>query len=479
MTFTDQEKVTLPNAAGKGGMSEPHLNKFQGAALIVGAMIGSGIFTNPGKVFGLIGSTLPSLLLWIFGALVASVASLNYAELGSRITQSGGDAPFLDAAFTKPHRFMAIMYSWTRVVLINPGYCSSLGYLVGQYLTDAFPDALGSAESTKRWIGTIVLLVQTLACVPSNKTAGKFLTYVAAMSVLMLALFSGTGMAVLVGAAPKVRNLENFSADHLFAGTVTNPGTWASALFKVLWAYDGFANLASSLSELRNPEKNIKKATVMGISTVAVLYLFANLSYLVVLSYTDLSTLAEGVAAQWASNLFGKTGTTIVTAAIALVVFACSYVSLFSASRVAQAQGESGLMFPSSVFSAVHSRTGTPLNALVFNLVLSLALVWGPPDGDVFWTIITLVSYPLWVWYGMTALALFVLKRRGPAPEGAVVVPMIAPLFVMAVSLFLSIFPYFDPDQVLPSALSWAFVAAGVVPYYLLQRGSRVSGTTA
>ncbi|ORZ31747.1 hypothetical protein BCR44DRAFT_1441557 [Catenaria anguillulae PL171] len=410
MTFAEKSVKGAAGSIAEPGL-KPMLNVFQGAALITGAMIGSGIFTNPGKALGIMGATLPTLILWVVGAFVAFFGALNYAELGSRVTLSGGDAPFLDYAFPKPRRFLAVMYSWTRVVLINPGYNSSLAYIAATYLGEAIP-ALAASED------------------------GSVLAGVAIVSVASLSLFSLTGVAVLFGAAPSVRTTEAFSAEHFVKGTTSNPGEWASALFKIL-----------SLGELRNPERNIKRATLMGIGTVATLY-------------------GDKIASVWAERLFGPTGKILVTAIICLSVMSCCYVTLFSASRIGQATGEAGLIFPPNV----------SLNALMFNLVMSVILLWIPPSEDVFWFIINLVSYPLWLWYGLTAISLLVIKKRdaGNSYSGINVHP-IGAIWVALVSTFLCIFPYFDADLVMPSALAWAFMALGVPAYFLLMRRERAA----
>ncbi|KAI9179912.1 methionine permease [Blastocladiella emersonii ATCC 22665] len=484
-----ENQVKCESVLEKGALGKS-LGMVQGAALIAGGMIGSGIFSNPGKVVGTMGAVGPAMIMWVVGALVAFTGALNYAELGSRITASGGDAPFLDAAFRTPKRFLATMYSWTRIFLINPGYNASLAVVAGSYLASAFPaafpedPAVAGGEFYAKLIGAVILVIQTAACIPSNNVAGTFITFVTAVAVLCLLAFSGVGLFILFGVAPSVRQLDNFSAAHLFAGTTTNPGDWASALYKVLWAYDGFASLATSLSELKDPERNVSRSTIIGISTVCGLYLLANVSYLVVLSYADISTLGTGIAAQWATNIFGATGQTVVTMLIFLCVCSCCFVTLFTASRVAQATGESGLMMPTRFFSNVNTRFGTPINALLFNFVMSMLLLL-IPQGDTFWFIIDLVSYPIWLFYGLTALGLLVIKHRATGSvfkrdtkfEGFQV-SALSPMIMIVVSLFLVVFPYFQESMVLSSSLAWACMALGLVPYFFLSRAEKLAATS-
>ncbi|KAJ3369515.1 hypothetical protein GGF31_005225 [Allomyces arbusculus] len=460
-------------------MAADSLNALQGAALIAGAMVGSGIFTNPSKVVELVGATGPALIMWIIGALVAFTASMAYAEWGSRLPVSGGDAPFLDFAYPVPRRLLAVMYAWTRVALINPGYCASLGMIAGTYLVTAFPDTFpehdgdGGEWYAKR-LGAGIVALLTLMCVPSNHLAGRFVTGVTMISVTLLLAFSASGILALVGIIPG-RTLDNFSNEHLFAGTKSHPGAFAMAFFKIMWSYDGFANLASSLGELKNPERNIQRATFMGITTVAVLFLLANLSFFVVVPYADMSTAGSSVAAIWGQNLFGPSGRIVVSLLIFFVVCACCEITTYSASRIGQATGESRLIVFPKFFAALNGRFGTPVNALAFNFLMTMVQMF-MFSGDAFWMVMDSVSYPLWLFYGLTNLGLFLVKLRSPQglfgrdpTRKGVHVNALGPLAVFLVSLFLLIFPFFDSDTSrLTSGIGLAFVVSGVVPYFAL-----------
>ncbi|KAJ3362429.1 hypothetical protein GGF32_006075 [Allomyces javanicus] len=458
-------------------LAAPRLSMIQGAALITGATIGSGVFSNPGKIVGLVGATGPALILWILGAVVAFAASMSYAEWGSRVTASGGDAPFLDRAYTRPRRFAAVVYSWTRVILINPGYNSSLCYIAGSYFTQAFPSLF--PEETGTWnkiIATILLILQTVACVPSNNLAGRFVTATTAMSVTCLVLFSAVGLLNMFGVFSGKRNLESLNGDHFFAGASTDPSQYAMALFKALWAYDGFANLASSLGELKDPERNISRSTITGVGMVGILYLFANFSFFTTLTFEEVSTGGESIASMWAEHLFGETGRVIVALFICLTVIACSFVTLYSASRIAQATGETGLMLFPKFFAQLNGKFQTPINALAFNCVMSALMCWAPQTDDAFWVLIDVTSYPLWVWYTTTNFGLILTKWRSPGGlfakdptvKGVQVTPL-APILVVLVGIFLLIFPFFSGGTgPMTSGIALGVIVTGVVPYWFL-----------
>ncbi|KAJ3373793.1 hypothetical protein GGF31_008678 [Allomyces arbusculus] len=493
MNKGDGDVAMLSTEASGSGLA-PRLNVVQGAALIAGGMIGSGIFTNPGAIIALVGATGPALILWIIGSVLAFTAAMCYAEWGSRITQSGGDAPFFDHAFRRPPRFFAVIFSWTRVALINPGYNASLSLIAGQYFAAAFPDTFPSdpnveyGEFYAKRIAVVLMVLQSLVILLSNNIAGRFLSISTALSVTCLVLFCGTGLITLFGVLPGKRNLESLSSDHLFAGTTSNPGAFAAAMFKVMWAQDGFANLASSLGELKDPKRNVGRASILGISVVAVLYLFANFTYLVSLPYDTIVTAGDALAAVWGEHMFGAAGRVIVSLLIFCCVLSCSLITMFSSSRIAHATGEAGLMLFPKFFKHLNSRVGTPDHAVLFNFVVTIVLMFAF-QGETFWRIIDMVSYPLWFFYGLSSLGLLVVKARSggifhhdPTMQG-VQVHAIGPMAVVAVSTFLMIFPFFQEGSVLTSALGWAVMTTGVVPWlvlvYLPSRRAKAAEATA
>jgi amino acid transporter len=272
------------------------------------------------------------------------------------------------------------------VVLINPGINAGIVIISGTYLASAFPTAFpegkGDDYYAKR-IGVSLLAFQTIACIPSNRLAGRFLAFVTMISVGCLTAFCLTGFLVLVRIIPGKVNLDSLSSDHLFKGTVTNPGEWCSAFFMVMWAYDGFANLSSSLGELKNPEKNVARSTYMGIGVVSVLYMLANVAYMVVLPFDTLAQGDSNVAAEWAGQIFGNVGQTVISLLIFLCTASASFIALFSASRIAQATGESQLILFPRFFSSLNSKLKTPVNALIFNFLMAVVLLFGP-QGDTF-----------------------------------------------------------------------------------------------
>jgi amino acid transporter len=367
------------------------------------------------------------------------------------------------------------------VILVNPGYNTTLSYAAGSFLVQAFPQTFPpfsyDPAMNLKLIGFAVLTLQTLACVPSNQLAGKFLTTVSVVSVLSLSLFCGCGVLSLFGVFAEQRAGSALSSStNLWAGTSNSPGNWASAFLKVMWTFDGFSNLSSSLGELKNPERNIRRATYMGMGTISVLYLLANLTYFAMLPFDVLASSGVDLPIVWGERVFGPSGKIAVALVLFFVVSACNFTSLFSSSRIAQAIGESELIIGNSFFARLNGRFGTPVNALIFNYVMATVLLFAP-QGGAYWFIMDLVSVPLWVFYFFTALGLLIVKRRTMGTifgqdiriKGVQVSPF-NPMLVMMFAAFCVFFPIFDDNSRLPTLVGIGIILLGLVPYYFKRR---------
>ncbi|KAJ1507155.1 hypothetical protein HMI56_000245 [Coelomomyces lativittatus] len=458
----------------------PQLNAFQGASLIVGAIIGSGIFTTPGYVLGALKSSGNALILWAIGAIVSFLGAMSYAEWGSRVTSSGAEAPYLEAVYKKPQSLVAILFTWVRVILVNPGYNANQAYQVGKYLLAAIPN-LDLTEKKKSWISIAVafgiLVLQTAVCIPSNKMSGNFSLIVTMLSITCVLLVVVTGF-VLLGNGIELKEPSNsFSYPNVFTNAELGIGAWAMATYRVMWAFDGWPNLASSLGELKNPKKNIFRSTVLGIGTVMFLYMFANVALMSGLPFEKLAKYKDLVPIEWGKAVYGKYGGNIMAGLICICLMSCGFVVMFSGSRIGQAAGESGLILFPDFFAKINRRFGTPVNALLANtvlstIVLSLAIITEDP----FTFMIDMVSYPNWIFYVLTLSGLLHIKRkegtffnfcRPPNDKLSVRVPFVAPLIVILFGLFLIVFPFSEADW-LPYLLGLVIVVLGFVPYYFL-----------
>ncbi|KAJ1502981.1 hypothetical protein HMI54_008505 [Coelomomyces lativittatus] len=445
-------------------------------------MIGSGIYATPATVLKYVQSTGAAVLVWILGALFAFLGAMAYGEWGSRVTLSGGDAPFLDYVYTKPKHLVAILFTWVRIVLINPGYCANSAYLIGKNFLFIFPSyqpTISEQEWYPKLIAIAVLIIHSLICIPSNQIAGNFTLSITLISMACLLCIIVVGVLLVAQAIPNVTTtFSNFSSKYLFQDTNADPVHWAFALFHVMWAYDGWFNLTSSLGELKNPEKTIFQSTLLGISVTAVLFLLVNFSFLLGLPYETFIQAGDTLPIVWGRQLFQEKGQIFTACLFCLTLTACCFNTLFSSSRITQAAGEAKLIPFPQYFAHLSPRFGTPIPALVLNLVLSSFILLAAPGDTAFQFILVLVSYPVWVFITLTLSGLIYLKyqehglwkRPKALTHLCVWVNVGCPLVVVLLGVFLMVMPFFDePHFAIASAIGLGCIFLGFIPYYFIE----------
>ncbi|KAI9164507.1 hypothetical protein H9P43_008366 [Blastocladiella emersonii ATCC 22665] len=444
-----------------------------GTSLIVGCIIGTGVFSNGGKILALVGSPGMAMLMWLFGALISFAGGLSYTEWGLLVPESGGDMPYLEYVYKKPKQFFSFLYSWARVLLVHTGYSAALSTVVGIYLLYAFP--LGpSAKPYEEWItkGIAVACMTTVFALTafSNRVATQTTSVITMVKILIVFFVVISGILLAFGTFPNVKRPSNFSAGNLFAGTSTSPSDYASAFFKVAFCYDGWSMLASAAGELKDPRRNIPRAIIGGVTIVSSLYLAANWAYFLALPASEIKTSSAVLAAEFASRLYGDFfGRKIMALLILLSAYGSCLAITFGASRVAQEAARRHFLPMSAQLAALHPTFGTPFNALVFHYLLSLLLIVAPPGGDTFFFLIDATAWPVWVLYTITLVGLLIVRFREPNKERQFKVWIVCPLLVIFTGMFISVLPFFQGGQATMAALVGLICLLLAVPaYYVL-----------
>jgi len=311
-----------------------------------------------------------------------------------------------------------------------------------------------------RALGVVCITSITLLNMVSVKWAIRVHDVLTSVKVLVLALISVTGLVALFGGSPNVPNPgQNWQS--LFANTSTDPNSYASAMFKIFWAYDGWSNLNLSISELKNPTKNLPIAAGVGVTLVTALYLLANVAYLTVVPQSVAFASSDVLAAQFFQIVFGQVaGQNVLPIFVALAAYGAVSAMVFSASRVVFVAAKEGYLPFANFFGSVNERFGTPVNALLFNWAWTILLMLAPPPGEAFSFLVDLVGYPSWLFYGLSVLGLLIMRRSHPTKTRPFRVWPVAAVFFILIAVFLCIFPFVPPSD--PSALT-----SGGIPYYL------------
>jgi basic amino acid/polyamine antiporter, APA family len=417
------------------------------AALLVGTVIGSGIFRVPSTVAAQAGHLGAIASLWIAGALVALFGALTIAELAALYPRSGGIYVYVREAWGP---LPAFLFGWTRLLVIQPAVLGAIGMIFAAYV-GAFTPLSDTAE---RVIAASVIIVLAAMNYRSVRWGAAVQN---ASTVAKVAALIGLALAVFIFGDPRGGA---FGAEP--GASAMAWGGIGAALIAVLWTYDGWADLTYIAGEVRDPARTLPRALIAGTAAVVVVYFAVNAAYLYVLRIdeTAASTL---VAADAATRVFGTMGASAVAALVMLSTFGAINGALMSGPRVFFALADDGLFFRR--IAAVHPKYATPHAAIVLAALLGVGYV----SIRTFEELAEAFILGIWPFYILAVGAVFVLRRRYPHAErpyrvwGYPVVPLI---FLAASAAMLIDALVRDPVSTL---IGFSIILSGV-PVYLLWR---------
>lgn len=443
------------------------LGPWAAASIVVGTMIGSGIFLVPATMIQRVGSVRMVFLVWIVGGLLSLAGALSYAELSAALPEAGGEYVYLREAYGPVWGFL---YSWTQMWVAKSGSIAALATGFFLYFADFFheldgilytlPLPLGPGgkplEIRYGQIGAIVLI---LALAWLNYSGVKFGGSVqTAVTVVKVALIAGIIVAGLGFGHPEPRQE---------TATSVNLAGFVAALVAALWAYDGWNNASMVGSEVRNPQRNLPRALIGGTVAVIVIYLMANGAYFYVLSPSHVAG-APRVAAEMLTRILGPGGGHAVSIAAMISIFAALNGSILSGARVPYAAARDGYFFPA--LARVNAQHHTPAAAILGLCLWSCLLLLSGKYDDLF----NLVIFASWILYAMTAAAVLVLrlKRPGlPRPYRTLGYPVVPLVFVAGAAILLASTLV---DRRRESLMGLGIMAVGL-PFYFYWKGSRKS----
>lgn len=417
--------MNIPAADPWGERLSRRLGLWSAVAVLVGSTIGSGIFRTPASVAQRIDDVPLFLLAWVVGGVVAVCGALTYAELAAAFPRSGGMYVFLREAFGPVPAFL---FGWAELLIIRPGAYGAIGITASAYTLrtmglDPAAELLGLPVRGDQALGAVFIILVAVvnyfgirrgAVIQNISTAFK----VGALAALILMGFAlGDGMGV--GALVEQR-------------AVVAASPFLLAMVSILWAYDGWADLAFVGGEVKDPQRTLPRALIIGTSVVVALYIGANLVYLYLIPIQQMKQ-AELVAADVASLLIGPTGIIAISAAVAVSTFGTLNGSMMTAPRIFFAMAEDGL-FPKAI-AKVDARTGAPTSAIILAAVLGVIFILI----RTFTELADQFIIGIWPFYALAVAAVFVLRRTRPdlpRPYRTAGYPVV-PLLFLAGSLFL------------------------------------------
>ncbi|BFG01493.1 b(0-+)-type amino acid transporter 1 [Drosophila madeirensis] len=425
---------------------ERRLGLFSGVALIVGTMIGSGIFVSPSGLLVRTGSVGVSFVIWLACGVLSLLGALAYAELGTMNTSSGAEwAYFMDAYGPAP----AFLFSWVSTLVLKPSQMAIICLSFAQYAVEAFVTECDPPRGVVKMVALVaIVMILFVNCYSVNLGMAVQNVFTAAKLVAVVIVICGGAWKLMQG------NTQHLS--NAFNGPMPNVGAIATAFYTGLWAYDGWNNLNYVTEEIQNPSKNLPRSIIIGIPLVTLCYALINISYLAAMSPQEMIE-SEAVAVTFGNRILGAMAW-LMPLSVTISTFGSANGTLFAAGRLCFAASREGHLL--DILSYVHVRRLTPAPGLIFHSLIASAMVLhGTID-----SLIDFFSFTAWIFYGGAMLALIVMRYTKPNYPRPYKVPIIIPVVVLVISIYLVAAPIFETPRI-EYLYALLFIFAGLIFY--------------
>lgn len=458
-------------------------------AIVIGGVIGSGIFMKPSLMGSQLGSPLLLLSVWVVAGIITLFGALSNAEVAAMFPETGGQYVFFKKMYGDAFAFL---YGWAAFAVFNTAGNASIAYVFSTYANVLVPLPQFSAATAHsihlhipfvgnfyplenfgvKLLTIFLILLLTAVNYFSVKQGGalqRVLTSLKAVAILILIgglLLSGKG-----------------SAANISTSMISMPqgmalvSAYMAAIAGAFWAYDGWNNITFIAGEIKNPQTVIPKSLFTGLSFCIIVYALVNLAYVYVLPINKLAT-SSFVASDAAAAVWGATGAVLIALLVVLSTFGTTNANVLATARVTFAMGQENRWFAWA--GKVQPKYNTPGNALLLNAVWTCILILSG-SFDMLTDMLIFVS---WFFYGMSALGVFILRKRMKTflrsykVWGYPVVPM---LFVAFVAFFLCSTVYTDvlnykngTAPVINSVLGIIITCSGIPVYLLSNRKNKM-----
>ena len=393
------------------------LGAWASTAIVVGTMIGTGIFLKPAEMAREGRTVAVVFAAWIVGATLSLFGALSYAELGAAIPEAGGEYAYMRRGFGPVWGFL---FGWMHSIVGRPASASSIAAGIARFMSFLIPAVAAPIftvhiavpgltgwikpyEFVFTWAQPLAvgwLLVMTGVNYLGVRLGGAVQVVLTAIKVLSVLLVIGVAFFVPLG---------HHSADPIWPSVYNSSliGAFLAALAAALWAYDGWEDLNLVGSEVENPQKNFPRALVGGVTLVAVIYLLFSVACLRVLPFASMASSAH-VASDVVASAAGAGAAAWITIAMVISAIGSLNSSVLSGARVPYAMARDGIFF--KVADGIHPKYRTPGRALIFQGILASVMALT----GTFEELTNLFIFAGWIFYGLAVVALFRLRRTEP-----------------------------------------------------------------
>ncbi|MEH2370521.1 APC family permease [Nostoc sp.] len=394
---------------------KPSLTLPDAVALIVGIVIGAGIFETPALVASQAGSDIAVLLFWLMGGVVSLVGALCYAELATVYPDVGGVYYYLKRAFG---RGVAFLFAWARMTVIQTGSIALLAFVFGDYISQIW--RLGTfSSSIYAAIAIALLTALNIIGLQQSKWTQNLLSVAKVLGLLLVVII---GLTAIPNSATPVESASS--------------GTWGLAMVFVLLSYGGWNEAAYICAEIQDGRRNIVRSLMWSIGIITAIYLLINLAYLRGLGLANMAQ-SEAVAADLMRSLWGEPGALFISVLIAIATLGATNATIFTGARTNYALGQDFSLF--GFMGRWQQRPSSPTYALFLQAAIALALVFlGTLTRKGFETMVDYTAPIFWFFFLLSGISLLVLRIREPH----IVRPFRVPFYPLTPLLFCAVCAY-------------------------------------
>lgn len=394
---------------------------FEAISMVIGVVIGSGIFFKASVVFSSAKTPTLGVLAWVVGGVITIASALTVAEIAAAIPKTGGVFVYLKELYGEKYAFL---FGWVQTLIYVPGIIAALSIVLVTQAT-YFVDL--SSMQQKILAIFMIIFISTINII-STKLGSKvqFISTVAKLIPIFVIIVFG----ILKGEA------NSFSTFVMPEGSTVGVAGFGAAVLGTLWAYDGWVGVGNMAGELKNPKKDLPRSIVFGLAFTMLVYVLINVAIVNIMP-VDKVIASEKVASDAAVILFGNGGAGLISIGIIISIFGALNGYILTGVRVPFAMAQDNLLPFSKILGKVNDRFETPLNTFVFEIILAILYVL---SGS-FNTLTNLAVFVMWIFFVMTVAGIFILRKKHKDLERPYSVPLypIIPLVGIGGGLYIII----------------------------------------
>ncbi|RKY87799.1 amino acid permease [candidate division KSB1 bacterium] len=423
---------------------------FDAVSIIVGIIVGTGIFIVPGLVAGYLPSSGMIMLVWIAGGVLTLFGVFSFMELSSSFPETGGIYIYLKESMGSLGGFL---FGWASLLILRSGSIAAMSVAFAMYTRYFFPLSRFGISI----VASIVILILSCVNYIGVKSGSRVQNFFTSAKVIALGLLVFTGFFLKKG---DIHNFEPFLPSEFGWNMISFFGM---AMISVLWTFDGWADLSYISGEVKNPEKNLPLALIIGTIIVTVIFLLVNLLYIYLIPVMNIKN-SELIASDAAVKIMGGGGGTVITILILITIFGAINGSIMTGPRIFYAQAKDGLFF--KWIGKIHPKYGTPSSAIIIQAVLMIIMVFS----GTFEELMNCYIFMMVIFYILCIIGLFILRKKKPElkrPQKTIGYPFTSAIFLIIMIIMLVNTTYKKPVE---SIISFLVLIAGIPVYYFFKK---------